>query len=181
MMKIIIFISLSFFFTFKIFADQNSPKLEGLFEDLYIVDDITLQNKIVGEIWKEWMKIDDPEIEKIMNSIPYFFQTQKYDEAIKALDYVIEINPNYSEGYNKRATFYFMMGEYEKSMQDIETTLLLEPRHFGALDGMSRILIFFGKFNQALQVYDEMKKIMPNDLSLDMKIDKLNNMIFSDA
>ena len=181
MIKIILFISLSFFFAFKAFADQNSPKLAGLFVDLYIVDDITLQNKIVGEIWKEWMKIDDPEIEKIMNSIPYFFQTQKYDEAIKALDYVIEINPNYSEGYNKRATFYFMMGEYEKSMQDIETTLLLEPRHFGALDGMSRILIFFGKFNQALQVYDEMKKIMPNDISLDMKIDKLNNMIFDDA
>ena len=181
MMKIIIFISLSFFFTFKTFADQNSPKLDGLFEDLYIVDDITLQNKIVGEIWKEWMKIDDPEIEKIMNSIPYFFQTQKYDEAIKALDYVIEINPNYSEGYNKRATFYFMMGEYENSMQDIETTLLLEPRHFGALDGMSRILIFFGKFNQALQVYEEMKKLMPNDISLDMKIDRLNNMIFDDA
>jgi tetratricopeptide (TPR) repeat protein len=181
MIKIILFISLSLFFAFKTFADQNSPKLEGLFEDLYIVDDITLQNKIVGEIWKEWMKIDDPEIEKIMNSIPYLFQTQKYDDAIKALDYVIEINPNYSEGYNKRATFYFMMGEYEKSMQDIETTLLLEPRHFGALDGMSRILIFFGKFNQALQVYDEMKKIMPNDISLDMKIDKLNNMIFDDA
>ena len=180
-MKIIIFISLSFFFTFKTFADQNSPKLDGLFEDLYIVDDIALQNKIVGEIWKEWMKIDDPEIEKIMNSIPYFFQTQKYDEAIKALDYVIEINPNYSEGYNKRATFYFMMGEYENSMQDIETTLLLEPRHFGALDGMSRILIFFGKFNQALQVYEEMKKLMPNDISLDMKIDRLNNMIFDDA
>ena len=180
-MKIIIFITLSFFFTFKTFADQNSPKLDGLFEDLYIVDDITLQNKIVGEIWKEWMKIDDPEIEKIMNSIPYFFQTQKYDEAIKALDYVIEINPNYSEGYNKRATFYFMMGEYENSMQDIETTLLLEPRHFGALDGMSRILIFFGKFNQALQVYEEMKKLMPNDISLDMKIDRLNNMIFDDA
>ena len=160
MMKIIIFILLSFFFTFKTFAYQNSPKLDGLFEDLYIVDDITLQNKIVGEIWKEWMKIDDPEIEKIMNSIPYFFQTQKYDEAIKALDYVIEINPNYSEGYNKRATFYFMMGEYENSMQDIEATLLLEPRHFGALDGMSRILIFFGKHNQALQVYDEMKKLI---------------------
>jgi hypothetical protein len=66
-------------------------------------------------------------------------------------------------------------------MQDIETTLLLEPRHFGALYGMSRILIFFGKFNQALQVYEEMKKLMPNDISLDMKIDRLNNMIFDDA
>jgi len=181
MIKTILYIFLSFFTSYEVFADQNSPKLEGLFEELYNVEDIALQNEIVGEIWKEWTKIDEPEIEKIMNSIPYFFQTQKYEEAIKALDYALEINPNYSEGYNKRATFYFMMGEYEKSMQDIETTLLLEPRHFGALDGMSRILIFFGKFNQALQVYDEMKKLMPNDITLDMKIDRLNNMIFDDA
>ena len=181
MIKTILYIFLSFFSSYEVFADQNSPKLEGLFEELYNVDDIALQNEIVGEIWKEWTKTDEPEIEKIMNSIPYFFQTQKYEEAIKALDYALEINPNYSEGYNKRATFYFMMGEYEKSMQDIETTLLLEPRHFGALDGMSRILIFFGKFNQALQVYDEMKKLMPNDITLDMKIDRLNKMIFDDA
>jgi hypothetical protein len=46
---------------------------------------------------------------------------------------------------------------------------------------MSRILIFFGKFNQALQVYEEMKKLMPNDVTLDMKIDRLNNLMFDDA
>ena len=64
MIKIIIFILLSFISVNKVFSDQNSPKLEGLFEDLYNVDDIVLQNKIVGEIWKEWMEIDNPEIQE---------------------------------------------------------------------------------------------------------------------
>ena len=73
------------------------------------------------------------------------------------------------------------MGEYEKSMQDIEITLSLEPRHFGALDGMSRILIYFGKYDQALKTYDEMKKLMPNDITLDMKIDRLNSLIYDNA
>ena len=59
--------------------------------------------------------------------------------------------------------------------------LFFKPRHFGALDGMSRIPDFFGKFNQALQVYDEMKKLMPNDVTLDMKIDRLNNLMFDDV
>ena len=181
MIKIIIFILLSFTSVNNVFSDQNSPKLEGLFEDLYNVDDITMQNKIVGEIWKEWMEIDNPEIEKIMNSIPYFFQTQKYEEAIDALNYVIEINPNYSEGYNKRATFYFMMGDFENSMKDIEITLALEPRHFGALDGMSRILISYKKYDQAFKVYEEMMNLMPNDVTLHMKMDRLNNLIYDDA
>ena len=70
MIKIFLFIVLGLFLSLKTFADQNSPKLDGLFEDLYNVEDISLQNVIVGEIWNEWMKIDDPEIEKIMNSIP---------------------------------------------------------------------------------------------------------------
>ena len=113
--------------------------------------------------------------------MPYFFQTQNYQDAVDALDYVIELDPMFAEGYNKRATIYFMTGEYEKSMKDIEATLSLEPRHFGALDGMSRILIYFGKYDQALKTYDEMKKLMPNDTSIDMKIDRLNKLIFDDA
>ena len=113
--------------------------------------------------------------------MPYFFQTQNYQEAVDALDNVIELDPMFAEGYNKRATIYFMMGEYEKSMKDIEVTLSLEPRHFGALDGMSRILIYFGKYDQALKTYDEMKKLMPNDITLDMKIDRLNSLIYDNA
>ena len=169
------------FLSFSIKADQNSPKLDTYFEELLMVDSIAKQNVIVGEIWNEWLKTDNFEIEKIMNIMPYFFQTQNYQEAVDALDYVIKLDPMFAEGYNKRATIYFMMGEYEKSMKDIEATLSLEPRHFGALDGMSRILIYFGKYNQALKTYEEMKKLMPNDITLDMKIDRLNKLMYDDA
>ena len=173
-------------FVFLIFAtnsnaDQNSPQLDKLFEDLYKVQDLTQQNKIVSNIWSEWMKIDNPEYQKIMDMIPYFFQTRNYDEAIEALSYVIEQEPSFSEAYNKRATFYFMMGDFENSMKDIKSTLALEPRHFGALDGMSRILISYQKYEQAFQVYEEMMSLMPNDITLHMKMDRLNKLMFDDA
>ena len=173
-------------FVFLIFAtnsnaDQNSPQLDKLFEDLYKVQDLTQQNKIVSNIWSEWMKIDNPEYQKIMDMIPYFFQTGNYDEAIEALSYVIEQEPSFSEAYNKRATFYFMMGDFENSMKDIEATLALEPRHFGALDGMSRILISYQKYEQAFQVYEVMMSLMPNDITLHMKMDRLNELMFDDA
>ena len=172
-----------FFLTFSVnsYSDQYSPKLDDLFNDLYNVQDISQQNKIVSNIWAEWMKIDNPESQKIMDMVPYFFQTRNYDEAIEALSYVIEKDPNFSEAYNKRATFYFMMGDFENSMKDIESTLALEPRHFGALDGMSRILISYKKYNQAFKVYEEMMSLMPNDVTLHMKIDRLNKLIFDDA
>ena len=162
-------------------ADQNSPQLDNLFEDLYKVQDLTQQNKIVSNIWSEWMKTDNPESQKIMDMIPYFFQTRNYDEAIEALSYVIEQEPNFSEAYNKRATFYFMMGDFENSMKDIESTLALEPRHFGALDGMSRILISYQQYEQAFQVYEEMMSLMPNDVTLHMKMDRLSKLMYDDA
>ena len=179
-------IKIFLFFVFLIFAtnsnaDQNSPQLDKLFEDLYKVQDLTQQNQIVSNIWSEWMKIDNPEYQKIMDMIPYFFQTRNYDEAIDALSYVIEQEPSFSEAYNKRATFYFMMGDFENSMKDIEATLALEPRHFGALDGMSRILISYQKYEQAFQVYEEMMSLMPNDITLHMKMDRLNKLMFDDA
>ena len=168
-------------FSTNSYSDQNSPELDILFEDLYNAQDITQQNKIVSNIWSEWMKIDNPESQKIMDMVPYFFQTRNYDEAIEVLSYVIEQEPDFSEAYNKRATFYFMMGDFENSMKDIESTLALEPRHFGALDGMSRILISYKKYEQAFQVYEEMMNLMPNDVTLHMKMDRLNNLIFDDA
>ena len=180
-MSKILFTLIFLTFSTHSFSDQNSSELDVLFEDLYTVEDITQQNKIVSNIWSEWMKIDNPESQKIMEMVPYFFQTRNYDEAIEALSYVIEQEPNFSEAYNKRATFYFMMGDFDNSMKDIESTLALEPRHFGALDGMSRILISYKKYEQAFQVYEEMMSLMPNDVTLHMKIDRLNKLIYDDA
>jgi tetratricopeptide (TPR) repeat protein len=180
-MSKILFTLIFLTFSTHSFSDQNSSELDVLFEDLYTVEDITQQNKIVSNIWSEWMKIDNPESQKIMDMVPYFFQTRNYDEAIEALSYVIEQEPNFSEAYNKRATFYFMMGDFDNSMKDIESTLALEPRHFGALDGMSRILISYKKYEQAFQVYEEMMSLMPNDVTLHMKIDQLNKLIYDDA
>ncbi len=162
-------------------ADQNSPKLDLFFEELLQEKDISKQNLIVNKIWGEWMQSDNTDVQIIMNNMPNYFQSQNYKDAISALSFVIEIEPSFSEAYNKRATFYFMIGEYEKSMRDIEVTLSLEPRHFGALDGMSRILISYGKYLQALKVYENMKLLMPNDITLDMKINRLNKLIYDSA
>ena len=92
-----------FFLTFSAnsYSDQNSPKLKDLFDDLYNVQDISQQNKIVSDIWAEWMKIDNPESQKIMDMVPYFFQTRNYDEAIEALSYVIEKEPNFLKHITK--------------------------------------------------------------------------------
>ena len=78
---------------------------------------------------------------------------------------VISKNPNFAEAWNKRATVFYMLGEYDKSMNDINTTLKLEPRHFGDMDGMILIFLQTGKVDQAVKIYDEIIKIFPKSKS----------------
>ena len=67
-------------------------------------------------------------------------EAQKFDVALDFLDQVVTLQPTYAEGWNRRATVHFMMKNYGKSMSDIDHTLQLEPRHFGALSGMAQIM-----------------------------------------
>ena len=90
---------------------------------------------------------------------------------------LIEEDPNFAEAWNKRATVYFMMGDFDKSMQDIIKTLELEPRHFGALDGMGLIFIHQGQYQQAIDVYDKMLEIFPFSLKTMEKRENIMSFI----
>ena len=68
----------------------------------------------------------------------------QYKKSIYFFSKIIEKNPNFAEAWNKRATVYYLLGNYEESISDIRQTLRLEPRHFGALDGLGLIFMAIG-------------------------------------
>ncbi|MEP4860892.1 MAG: hypothetical protein ABJ117_09540, partial [Alphaproteobacteria bacterium] len=81
--------------------------------------------------------------------------------ALDFLDQIVTLEPGYAEGWNRRATVHYMMDSYSKSMADIERTLNLEPRHFGALSGMGAILKATGRKKLALRAYERVLAIYP--------------------
>ena len=86
---------------------------------------------------------------------------KKFDVALDFLDQVVTMSPSYAEGWNLRATVHFMMQNYAKSMSDINRTLQLEPRHFGALSGMGQIMKNTGHNELALQAWQRVLDIYP--------------------
>ena len=102
---------------------------------------------------------------------------RNYPLAVRFFNNLIEEDPNFAEAWNKRATVYFMMGDFDKSMQDIIKTLELEPRHFGALDGMGLIFIHQGQYQQAIDVYDKMLEIFPFSLKTMEKRENIMSFI----
>ena len=98
---------------------------------------------------------------------------RNYPLAVRFFNNLIEEDPNFAEAWNKRATAHFMMGNFDLSMRDISKTLELEPRHFGALDGMGLIFIHLNQPEKAIDIYDKMLEIFPNSNSTKMKKDRI--------
>ena len=158
MLRILIIIM---FFCLSIKADQYDQRLENLFSQLLITENETKIKKIKLNIWDIWHETNDPKINGNFFRGIGLMNNGDLKKSIIFFSKVIEKNPNFAEAWNKRATVYYMLGEYDKSMIDINTTLKLEPRHFGAMDGMILIFLQKGKIDQALKIYDEIIKIFP--------------------
>ena len=140
---------ISCFFLNSAAADQLDSRLTELFDKLYIAESKNEINNLTHDIWKIWDETNDPKIEADYHR---GLEAMRIGDFVMSIDFftrVIEKNPDFAEGWNKRATVYYILGQFDKSMIDINKTLLLEPRHFGAMDGMG--LIFFN-FNSMIKL-----------------------------
>ena len=160
---------------FSLKADQNDVRLEGLFEILSKTDSDIQIREVTSSIWNIWHETNDPSIEADFYRGLESMRTGDLIMAVAFFTRVIDKNPNFAEGWNKRATVYYMLGKFNSSMMDINATLKLEPRHFGAMDGMGLIFIQLEQFDQAIDIYDEMLKIFPNNSSTKQKKEMLLN------
>ena len=162
-------------FSCSLKADQNDARLENLFEILSKTESDIQINEVTSNIWDIWHETNDPSIEE---DFYRGLESMRMGDLIMAVAFftrVIDKNPNFAEGWNKRATVYYMLGKFDASMMDIHETLQLEPRHFGAMDGMGLIFIHLEQFDKAIDIYDQMLKIFPNNSSTKQKKEMLIN------
>ena len=174
LLSIIIFLFLS---TTSAKSDQNDPRLNNLFKKLNETENQEEISDLIKNIWDIWYEVDDPKVIEYFEKGIQAMNLRNYPLAIRFFNNLIEEDPNFAEGWNKRATVHFMMGNFDQSMQDIIKTLELEPRHFGALDGMGLIFIHQGQFQQAIDVYDKMLEIFPFSVKTIDKKERIQSFI----
>ena len=85
-----------------------------------------------------------------------------FEAALTSFNTVIEMRPDFAEGWNKRATLYYLVGEFERSIADVERTLALEPRHFGALSGLGLINMALERPVEALAAFEAALAVHPH-------------------
>lgn len=137
------------------------PTLDDLFRDLKRSGNEAAASRIADRIRREWTQSGSRSIDLLMQWAATAMQARKFDAALDFLDQVVTLSPGYAEGWNRRATVHFMMNDYALSMADIDRTLRLEPRHFGALAGMAQILQRSGSKERALEAYERVLDVYP--------------------
>jgi tetratricopeptide (TPR) repeat protein len=134
-------------------AQSNAP-LDALFDRLHKTQSEEEAAAITRAIWALWSTSDDSNVNELMQQGLIAMQRQDLDAALDRFDQMVKYAPEFAEGWNKRATVYFMRGEFEESVKDIEQTLKLEPRHFGALSGLGMIYEELDRNDQALKAFE---------------------------
>lgn len=120
-------------------ADQRDPRLEDLFQRLRSTADEGEAQRIQGRIWRIWMEAQDREADELMRQGVHAMALQQLARALRSFDRLVALTPEFAEAWNKRATVHYLMGNFGASVRDIQQTLALEPRHFGALSGLGLI------------------------------------------
>ena len=102
-------------------------------------------------IWLLWLHSDDKAVNRLMAQGVIAMQRGALDRALARFDEITRRAPDFAEGWNKRATVFYMMGRHRESVADVQQVLNLEPRHYGALSGLGMILVALGREEDALE------------------------------
>jgi tetratricopeptide (TPR) repeat protein len=141
---------------------ERAYNLDTLFAGLKIAPDAESAKAIEDRIWALWMVSGSDTCNLLMARVKAAADEKDYDLAVKLLDAVIALKPDYVEAWNRRATIYYLMKDYGHSVADIREVLLREPRHFGALSGLGLILQEIGDDKHALEAYRRALAIDPH-------------------
>jgi tetratricopeptide (TPR) repeat protein len=136
--------------------------LDTLFGALKLAPDEASAKAIEERIWAIWVSSGSDTCNLLMSRVRAATDEKDYDLAIKLLNAVIALKPDYVEAWNRRATVYYLKQDYGHSVADIAQVLAREPRHFGALSGLGMILQEIGDDKDALEAYRKALAVDPH-------------------
>ena len=177
MKKIITFFISLLFFTISSKANDRDIQLNRLFNELKI-NNVALVYGTEQKIWEIWSThpTDDKLTLKLLKGAK-LMQGSTLSQSIEIFSDLIELDPNWAEAWNKRATALYLIGDYEGSQKDIDKVLELEDRHFGALAGQGLVNIKLENYEKAIESYERAQEIYPAMQSPKIMIEQIEQLI----
>lgn len=164
-------------------ADQTDTRLDGLFQQLRGSGDSTQAREIEQEIWNIWFHYEGAgdEVDSLLRRGRYAIASEQLEFAENLYSHLIKIAPEFAEGWNRRATVRYMRGDFKGSIADIETTLKLEPRHFGAISGLGLCRIALEDLKGAASAFRDVLAINPHASGPIFNLKAIEQMLKQDS
>jgi tetratricopeptide (TPR) repeat protein len=142
--------------------DSRTRGLDFLFGALKAAPDAESAKHVEARIWAIWNATPSDTASLLMSRVKTAIDRKEPDVAIKLLDAIVKLRPDYVEAWNRRATLYYLQNDYGKSLSDIREVLIREPRHFGALAGLGMIMQDLGEEKRALEAFRKALAVNPH-------------------
>jgi tetratricopeptide (TPR) repeat protein len=153
----------------------RAATLDDLFERLLRTKDESEAKGITASIQRRWLRSGSDTADLLMSRAMQAVEAKDQALAIEILDRVVVLQPEWAEGWNKRATVFFMLGDVTRSMADIRETLAREPRHYGALAGLGIILQSNGDRKAAYEVFRKALALNPFLTDVKQQVQRLES------
>lgn len=156
---------------------RAAEPVDLLFEKLYETENTGEARQLERKIWEAWAQSGSDTLDSLMQSGVLLMNQKEFGRAEGVFTAMIELKPDFAEAYNKRATVRFMAGDYAGSVADVERTLKLEPRHFGALSGLGLIMERLDNLPEAIRAYRQALAANPHLANVPDKLRELRRKL----
>ncbi|MCA1243682.1 tetratricopeptide repeat protein [Stappia stellulata] len=153
--------------------DTSQNEVDALFDALAQAPSTAAARPIVAKIQRKWMQSGSATVDLLMSRAGTAMKAKDNALALDLLDMVTRLAPDYAEGWNRRATVYYLTQDFGRSIADIERTLALEPRHWGAMSGLGIIMRRLKRDKDAMRIFEEVLKIHPASENARKAVDDL--------
>ncbi len=177
MRAVVLVVAVLIAWTGATYAGQDDARLPALFDRLKATKSAGEAEAVQQAIWAVWMESKNAEVNLLMLEGIDAMGQSALKRALEAFDAMVKADPQFSEAWNKRATVEFLMGDFQASVADIQKTLALEPRHWGALSGLGQIYTALGDEEAAVRAFKRALEINPHLAATRLKIKELEEKL----
>jgi tetratricopeptide (TPR) repeat protein len=156
---------------------ERDKTLSDLYALLATADDEESAKAVADAIERIWQFSGSPTLDVLMERSAKALVEKKNDLALKLLDFAVELAPDFTEAWNRRAYVHFLKSDYERALGDLRRTLALDPNHFKALEGLAQILREVGQKRGALQAFKKLVDVHPYWANAQQAIDELEREV----
>lgn len=153
--------------------EMTGTELDRLFEQLAEAADEDSARPLVARIQRLWLQSGSATVDLLMQRTAAALQAKNYPLALDLADMVVRFAPDYAEGWNRRATVHYLRGDFGAALADIERTLAIEPRHWGAMSGLGMILRRVDRDSEALATFEQVLRLHPQSRNAREAVEEL--------